>query len=210
LADYSSGNVSITAYGKGSVYVPNNTISDNSNTSDSGFKAGGLYLGGAEYVAVYNNIVWGNTSASGPDDAYLSGGIATKDGFNNNYEDLSGSWTNFANNVNVVPQFYYPDLNDYRLYSSSPCIDTGDNNASHLSSTDLAKAPRILDGDDDGIATVDMRPYEHVPAEGCEGDFHCDGDVDGSDSAIHAGLGVPDLMVFAANFGRADCPDDCL
>ena len=32
----------------------------------------------------------------------------------------------------------------------------------------------------------------------CEGDFDCDGDVDGSD-----------LAVFAADFGRTDCSNDC-
>jgi hypothetical protein len=34
-----------------------------------------------------------------------------------------------------------------------------------------------------------------LPENSCEGDFDGDGDVDGSD-----------LAIFAADFGRADCP----
>ena len=44
----------------------------------------------------------------------------------------------------------------------------------------------------------------------CDGDFDCDGDVDGSDLAVFAAdfndVDVLDLAVFAADFGRTDCP----
>jgi hypothetical protein len=49
--------------------------------------------------------------------------------------------------------------------------------------------PRFIDGE----TIVDMGAYEFDDI--CEGDFDGDGDVDGSD-----------LAVFAADFGRTDCP----
>ena len=41
----------------------------------------------------------------------------------------------------------------------------------------------------------------------CDGDFNCDGDVDGSDLAVFANdVYGSNLAVFAADFGRTDCP----
>ena len=45
-----------------------------------------------------------------------------------------------------------------------------------------------------------------APIQVCEGDFNHDGDVDGSDLAVFAGVGNITLEVFAADFGRTDCP----
>ncbi|HHI04062.1 MAG TPA: hypothetical protein ENL45_00775 [Candidatus Woesearchaeota archaeon] len=80
---------------------------------------------------------------------------------------------------------------------------------------------------------LDVRYIEHAgtaPQIPCEGDFDCDGDVDGSDLAIFAAdfgrtdcnqpsvlpcegdfdgdgdVDGSDLAVFAADFGRTDCP----
>ena len=113
-----------------------------------------------------------------------------------------------------------------RLRSNSPCIDEGDNNAPGLPIIDLDAKPRIIDGDGDIIATVDMGAYEY--GDICEGDFDEDGDVDGSDLAVFAAdfgrtdcdsgptcegdfdndndVDGSDLAVFAADFGRTDCP----
>jgi parallel beta-helix repeat protein len=50
---------------------------------------------------------------------------------------------------------------NYQLDSGgSPCIDVGYNSASKLPSMDLDGRPRILDGNDDGMAVVDMGAYE--------------------------------------------------
>jgi len=58
---------------------------------------------------------------------------------------------------------------DYRLLSSSPCIDTGEPNfIPEPNETDLDGHPRLLDGDEDGIPIVDMGAYEYrppIPAE---------------------------------------------
>ncbi|HEX2490157.1 MAG TPA: choice-of-anchor Q domain-containing protein, partial [Blastocatellia bacterium] len=57
---------------------------------------------------------------------------------------------------------------DYRLQPASPSIDAGDNQAPNLLDTDLDGNTRILDGDGDGTATVDMGVDEFLapPSEG--------------------------------------------
>jgi hypothetical protein len=44
------------------------------------------------------------------------------------------------------------------------------------------------------------------PVPACEGDTEPDGDVDGVDLADEIGAGGPDVVQFAADFGRTDCP----
>jgi len=52
---------------------------------------------------------------------------------------------------------------DYHLYSDSPCVDSGSNEAVPAwAETDLDGEPRISDGNEDATATVDMGVYETV------------------------------------------------
>ncbi len=119
---------------------------------------------------------------------------------------------------------------DYHLTENSPCIDQGSNDAPDLPDTDFEGDLRIIDGDGNTTATVDMGTDEYMPAvNACEGNFDDDGDVDGTNLAVFAanfgrtdcGNGAPcngyfdhdgdvnasDLAVFAADFGRTDCPE---
>jgi parallel beta-helix repeat protein len=79
-----------------------------------------------------------------------------------------------AGNFDSVPLFENPGNADYHLLTSSPCIDTGDNNSvppdrvdldadgntTELIPFDLDGNARIVDADNDGNAVVDMGAYE--------------------------------------------------
>jgi hypothetical protein len=74
-------------------------------------------------------------------------------------------------NIDVDPLFVDPNGADgiigteddnLRLSAGSPCIDAGDNSVVDANSTDLDGNSRILDGDGDGEAIVDMGAYEFV------------------------------------------------
>ena len=62
----------------------------------------------------------------------------------------------------AVPQF--AAAGDYHLRQISPCIDSGDNAAPGLPSTDRDGNPRVVDGDSNGSSVVDMGAYEFEPA----------------------------------------------
>lgn len=71
-------------------------------------------------------------------------------------EGLSGQ----DGNIRQAPQFVSAAASDFRLGPASPCIDTGDNSAAGYAFTDVQGAPRRMDGDGDGNATVDMGAFE--------------------------------------------------
>ena len=85
-------------------------------------------------------------------------------------------------------------LGDYHLLPGSPCIDAGTNDVDNpdtpeieaLPDTDIAGLPRIIDGNLDGTATVDIGAYEYLP-----GDVNYDGRVN-----------VLDLILVRNSLGR--------
>jgi len=72
-------------------------------------------------------------------------------------------------NINPDPQFVNLATGNLRLQSNSPCVDQGNNFIDYqptvpgfqlLPATDLDGKWRVVDGDGDGTATVDMGAYE--------------------------------------------------
>jgi len=74
--------------------------------------------------------------------------------------------------------FVDPGMKDYHLQPGSPCIDAGDNNAPGLQGVDFDGKLRILDGDGDGTAVVDMGAFEYGVAAGDVGPVSIDAPPD--------------------------------
>lgn len=149
--------------------ISDSLIYGNEAVSDSG---GGIRRGGPGGGPVINCTVVSNTSA------IAAGGVHSPGVFNSIVRDNSAPIypdimsetvvayscspnliTGLNGNISADPQFINPAANDYRLLATSACIDAG-TNAFVLPDMDLDRHPRIIDGDLDGDASVDMGAYE--------------------------------------------------
>lgn len=88
--------------------------------------------------------------------------FGVSNGFNNDYASFDGLWTGFGGNIHSNPQFQDPGNGDFHLRRTSPCIDTGANSAPRLPEDDFDGDPRIIDGDNDGTAMVDIGADEFI------------------------------------------------
>jgi hypothetical protein len=148
--DYQSHDNSID-----SVYILNNTIVENGNSW-----AGSINLNSKDAsnlirgVRIVNNIMWNN---SGGD---CIRGSETPDIVK--YSILGdpryvGSNENFYSD----PLFVNPANMNYRLQQSSPAIDQGDSISESAGEIDLDSNSRIVDGNKDGIAVIDIGAFEY-------------------------------------------------
>ncbi|UCF42441.1 MAG: right-handed parallel beta-helix repeat-containing protein [Planctomycetota bacterium] len=126
---------------------------------------------------ITNSIIWANA------DSQIYGAPTIT------YSDLQGGWPG-QGNIDVDPCFVLAGLwvdtndpnivlepndanaiwleGDYHLLRDSPCIDVGDPNYTpEPNETDLDGNPRVIDGDQDGFAVIDMGAYElaYTPVE---------------------------------------------
>ncbi|UCC22718.1 MAG: right-handed parallel beta-helix repeat-containing protein, partial [Planctomycetota bacterium] len=145
--------------------ITNCTISEN-----SAMKAGGGIWADGVYGTMTNTIIWNNLPEQITTEYWNV--LAT-------YNDVQDGWPGDGN-IDSDPWFVeagYWDANgtpgdanddfwvegDYRLLEGSPCIDSGDPNyAAGPNETDLDGKARVIDGDEDGTAVVDMGAYEYI------------------------------------------------
>ena len=151
----------------GPITITNNTFSDNTANNFGG----GVYVmayGNDAVVNIYNNVVWNNAAGSDfGDDIYVEDdGNLDQEGspvnlYNNDYNDFVAQKGNNLSQNNNISQT--PGLTaDFHLQADSPCIDNGDNDAPSLPATDFERDNRIVDGDRDSVATVDIGADEYV------------------------------------------------
>jgi len=167
------GGVSCSYYS--SPIVSNNTI----NRNLANYYGGGIYCTHSSPL-INNNIVSNNQSGHGIYCEPETHPVVCHNDFWNNAWGTSYSCpagvgdTSWGTNINGIPcdSFYniirdplfVDSLNDFHLQEGSPCIDAGDN--SIAPDSDLDGNPRIVDGNDDDSAEVDMGAYEYQPLVG--------------------------------------------
>lgn len=120
--------------------------------------------GGAYFGMLNNSILWSNTApenANWMDNTFL------------NHCCTAPLPTNGMGNIAADPQFV--TSGDFNLAGSSPCIDVG-SNAYATGAEDLGGTSRMLDGDADGVVTVDLGCYEFLnESADSDGDRMMDG-----------------------------------
>lgn len=151
---------------KKNINIFNNTVVANG----SGTYGGGILIAGTlvEDIFVSNNILSSNQ------DWQLAVNLAAESlvfstnnllyGWNNYNDGRMVSITGSNAIVGMNPLFI-GDI-DFHLVPESPCIDAGSNSAlPSIVTTDFEGNARIVDGNHDGVPTVDMGAYEFNPAD---------------------------------------------
>jgi hypothetical protein len=179
--------------------IRNNTIHDN-NAAGHG---GGVYFGAsavaADQVEFVNNIVSSNqaTGTAIGGGIYVDPAASPNVRFNDIYANtpinVGGSkqdsdYIGVNGGISVNPLYVAPagtPPRDYHLQPGSAVIEAGEN-AGVVATTDYDGAPRIVDADSNGTATVDMGAFEFQP------DLDGDGIPDWLDPD-QDGDGVPDV-----------------
>ncbi|MHC4464222.1 MAG: right-handed parallel beta-helix repeat-containing protein, partial [Planctomycetota bacterium] len=167
-----TGNVAISNNGGGvhgcDGLIINCTISGN----HAGQYGGGLHSCDG---SITNCILWYNTAAGGngsqlyscSDPNYSCIQSWAGGGIGNIVDDpcLTRPGYRDDNSTPLDPADDFWVNGDYHLLSASYCIDAGDPcYTAELNETDLDGSPRIVDGDNDGSAVVDMGAYESLVA----------------------------------------------
>lgn len=129
-------------YDASSPHLTNCTFSRN----EASWQGGGILNVNDSTPVLANCILWGDTDPEVYNEQ--STPVIT-------YSDVQGGYSG-AGNIDANPVFVDADNGDLHLGGCSPCIDRGDNLVPGLPALDFEGDGRILDGDNDGIAVVDM------------------------------------------------------
>ena len=122
--------------------------------NSAGYYGGGMYNYNGSSPALTNCILWGDSLDEISNCDLNCTPVVT-------FSDIQGGYDG-EGNIDTNPQFVDPDNGDLHLQAWSPCIDRGDNSAPDLPDLDFEGDDRILDGDDNGTAVVDMGVDEVV------------------------------------------------
>ncbi len=173
----SAGNAGGGIYSGGSSSSP--SITNCTIAWNGAYQGGGIYCPDNPSASITNCILYFDSG-----DAEIVGSPTVT------YSDVMGGYPG-EGNINNNPLFV--EGGDYHLQGISPCIDAATPEGAPDTDIDGELRPQG-EGYDMGADECDGVPPPPPPSP-CKGDFDNDGNVDASD-----------LAVFAAEFGRTDCP----
>ena len=145
----------------GGVYVDlaEPVLINNSFSANNSSAGGALYAKGSAHPLIINSVMWDDIpNEIGKDTS--STVTATYSNVQGGCTVAAGCTTDETGNMDLNPRFLDENIGDLRLWVSSPVVDKGDNAAADGISTDKSGDPRILDGDNDNDAVVDLGAYE--------------------------------------------------
>ena len=121
---------------------------------------GAIFSTSGAFPTITNSILWGNSSYY-PEDMEIAGSNSNNVTYSNvNQDGFAGT------NGNIRQDPLLSGSGKLRLLPGSPCIDAGNNGAfPYLPLKDYFGNDRIIDGDANGTATVDMGAHEYLPGE---------------------------------------------
>ena len=179
-------------YSDGAIISMNSTI-DITNSVFVDRRPGGSEISGLDgsRISMKNNLLSGGTGAPIVDETSILNWDSGKVDTDPLFLDM-GQWSDPGTPWDPNDDTFI--LGDYHLLPGSPCIDAGANDVDNpdtpeietLPATDISGLPRMIDGDLDGTATVDVGAYEYLP-----GDVNYDGKVN-----------VLDLLLVRTSLGR--------
>jgi hypothetical protein len=145
----------------------NNTIAD--NVATVGGRGSAVFADGFDAnAALVNNVLIGTAGQTALHCGDFNDPNAPMIHFNNVFTpdgpaydgNICPDQTGLNGNFSADPVFVDPGAGDYRVQSGSPVIDAGSSDAADVPAIDLDGAPRVVDGDGDAVAVVDMGAYE--------------------------------------------------
>lgn len=147
--------------------VLNNTIVDNDSELGSGIYADGYDA----QTEVVNNIVYAHEAQT----ALYCGDFNDRNppvlGFNDVFSPSGSAYGGLCagldppGSISADPEFLCTFAGDFRPTAGSPVIEAGDGSVPGLPETDIAGKPRVVDGNNDGAAVIDMGAYEFDPED---------------------------------------------
>ena len=184
-------NNSASAYGGGmynrdasSPTITNCAFQNNSAINRAG---GGIYnIDSSTQPIITNCILWNDS----PDEIVNNAATPSV-----TYCDVQGALYTGTGNINASPMVVNAAGGDLHLAGGSPCIDTGNNAALFMPSTDKDGVTRPLDGDGNGTAIADMGAYEapvHISEAWIDDDYYDGGTNDGHTWGINAFAKIQD------------------
>lgn len=136
----------------------NNTITRNMAGNSGGGMNSNISIDSFSQMDIYNNIIWDNAAPQGKDLRLPLTANSTVNFYNNIIDPskIEGTITNSGDILAADPLFEDPANDNFHISDLSPGIDAGSNTAPDLTISDFENHNRIIDGNKDGNAIVDI------------------------------------------------------